>query len=30
MPTPTDGVLEVTLPLRPGSDTEPVQIRPAP
>jgi HSP20 family protein len=24
-----DGVLEVTLPLRPGSDTEPIQIRPS-
>jgi HSP20 family protein len=24
-----DGVLEVTLPLRPGSDTEPTQIRPS-
>jgi HSP20 family protein len=23
-----DGVLEVTLPIRPGSDTEPTQIRP--
>ena len=23
-----DGVLEVTLPLRPGTDTEPIQIRP--
>ena len=24
-----DGVLEVTLPLPPGSDTEPIQIRPS-
>jgi HSP20 family protein len=24
-----DGVLEVTLPLRPGSDTEPIQIKPS-
>ena len=24
-----DGVLEVTLPLRPGSETEPTQIRPS-
>ena len=25
-----DGVLEVTLPIRPGPDSEPIQIRPSP
>jgi len=29
MPTPTDGVLEVTLLLRPESDMDPIQIRPS-